>query len=177
MISVIRATTEDYRPIVAIGKEAVADAHRESTSAENMNAYLEKNYNDQAIGEELADTKNIYHIIRYNGNPVGFSKINLNTKEPGIKEENVTKLDRIYLLKEFYGLKLGLELMNHIIGIARKNKQAGIWLYTWIGNKRAIDFYGKAGFTIIGSHKFYLTETYYNLNHLMFLDLPETEKF
>ena len=177
MVSVIRATPADHQPIVAIGKVAVADAHRAGTPAENLNEYLEKNYNDQTISEELADPDNIYHIIKYNGKPVGFSKINLNAKEPGIEAENVTKLDRIYLLKEFYGMKLGLELLNNIIRIAKENKQAGIWLYTWTENKRAIDFYLKTGFTIIGSHKFYVTETYYNLNHLMFLDLSATEKF
>lgn len=171
MISVIRATVEDHRPIVAIGKEAVAYAHRDSTSPENLNAYLEKNYSDYAIREELADLNNIYHIIHYNGKPAGFSKIILNTKEPGIKAVNVTKLDRIYLLKEYYGLKLGLELLNFNCRLAINNKQSGIWLYTWTGNKRAIDFYLKTGFTIIGSHKFYVTKTYYNLNHLMFLDL------
>lgn len=171
MISVIKATAKDNRSIVAIGKVAVEEAHRDSTSAENLNAYLEKHYNDDAIREELADPNNIYHIISYNGNPVGFSKIILNATEPGIMAKNVTKLDRIYLLKEFYGLKLGLELLNFNIRLARNNKQSGIWLYTWTGNKRAIDFYLKAGFTITGSHKFYVTETYYNLNHLMFLDL------
>lgn len=172
MISVKRATAEDHRPIVAIGKIAVAEAHRDSTSAENLNEYLEKNYNDHAIKEELDDPDNIYHMISYNGNPVGFSKIILNAKEPGIVAENVTKLDRIYLLKEFYGLKLGLELLNFNTRLAVNNKQSGIWLYTWIGNTRAIDFYLKAGFTIIGSHKFYVTDTTYNLNHLMFLNLP-----
>jgi ribosomal protein S18 acetylase RimI-like enzyme len=174
MVSVKRATAEDHRPIVAIGKIAVAEAHRDSTSAENLNEYLEKNYNDHAIKEELDDPDNIYHMISYNGNPVGFSKIILNAKEPGILAENVTKLDRIYLLKEFYGLKLGLELLNFNIRLAVNNKQSGIWLYTWTGNTRAIDFYLKAGFTIIGSHKFYVTDTYYNLNHLMFLNLPGT---
>ncbi len=174
MILVKRATAEDHRPIVAIGKTAVAEAHRDSTSAENLNEYLEKNYNDQTIKEELDDPENIYHIISYNGNPVGFSKIILNAKEPGIVAENVTKLDRIYLLKEFYGLKLGLELLNFNIRLAGNNKQSGIWLYTWTGNTRAIDFYLKAGFTIIGSHKFYVTDTTYNLNHLMFLNLPGT---
>lgn len=177
MISIIRATVADYQPIVAIGKVAVGDAHRAGTPAENLDEYLEKNYNDQTISEELADPNNIYHIINYNGSPAGFSKIILNTKEPGIEAENVTKLDRIYLLKEFFGLKLGLELLNNIIRIAKENKQAGIWLYTWIGNERAIDFYTKTGFTIIGSYKFYVTETYYNMNHLMFLDLDKTEKF
>lgn len=171
MTSVIRATEKDYRPIVDIGKVAVEEAHRNSTSAENLNEYLEKNYNDHAIKEELADPDNIYHTISYNRNPVGFSKIILNATEPGIMAKNVTKLDRIYLLKEFFGMKLGLELLNFNTRLAKNNDQAGIWLYTWIGNKRAIDFYLKAGFTIAGSHKFYVTDTYYNLNHLMFLDL------
>lgn len=171
MISVKRATAKDYRPIVAIGKVAVEEAHRDSTTAENLNAYLEKNYNDHAIKEELDDPNNIYHLIIYNGKPAGFSKIVLNAKEPGIMAENVTKLDRIYLLKEYFGLKLGFELLKFIIELAKENNQSGMYLYTWTGNKRAIDFYLKAGFTITGSHKFYVTETHYNLNHLMFLNL------
>ena len=175
MISVKRATAEDHRSIAGIGKIAVGEAHRGSTSAENLDEYLEKNYNDRAIREELNDPDNIYHVISYNGKPAGFSKIILNAAEPGIKAGNVTKLDRIYLLKEFYGMKLGLELLNFNITLAGNNDQSGIWLYTWTGNNRAIDFYLKAGFTIIGSHKFYVTETHYNQNHLMFLNLPGTE--
>lgn len=175
MISVIRATEKDHKSIVSIGKVSVAEAHRESTTPENMNEFLEKNYNDDAIKQELNDQNNIYHIILYNGRPAGFSKIVLNAIHPNIVAENVTKLDRIYLLKEFYGLKLGLELLNFNIGLAKNNSQSGIWLYTWVGNTRAINFYLKAGFTIIGSHKFYVTQAHYNLNHHMFLNLPGNE--
>jgi len=174
MITVIKAREEDHRSIVGIGKVAVEEAHRGSTTAENLNEYLEKNYNDDAIKEELNDPGNIYHIIKYNDIPVGFSKINLNATHPDIAAKNVTKLDRIYLLKEYYGLKLGLELLNFNIELARNNDQSGIWLYTWTGNSRAIEFYLKTGFTIIGSHKFYVTETHYNMNHHMFLDLTGT---
>lgn len=95
----------------------------------------------------------------------------MNASHPNIAAENVTKLDRIYLLKEFFGLKLGLQLFNFNIELCKYHKQSGIWLYTWIGNTRAINFYRKAGFKIIGSHKFYVTNTYYNLNHHMFLEL------
>ena len=171
MISVTKATGEDHNSIVSIGKISVAEAHRESTTAENLNEYLDKNYNEEAIKEELNDPNNIYHIIYYNGVPVGFSKIILNAKHPGIVPDNVTKLDRIYLLKEYYGLKLGLELLNFNIKFSMNNHQAGIWLFTWVGNTRAVTFYLKAGFEIIGSHKFFVTETYYNLNHHMYLNL------
>ncbi len=174
MISIIRATEDDHRSIVDIGKISVAEAHKDSTALKNINEYIAANYNDNAIKEELSDPNNIYHIISYNGHPAGFSKIILNAVHPNIEEPNVTKLDRIYLLKEFYGLKLGLELLNFNIALVKKNDQSGIWLYTWIGNERAINFYLKAGFKIIGSHRFYVTKTDYNLNHHMFLNLPET---
>lgn len=171
MIYIKRAKAEDHRSIVDIGKVAVAEAHRDSTTAENLNEYMDKHYNDDVIKKELDDQNNIYHIISYNGRPAGFSKIVLNAKEPAIAAENVTRLDRIYLLKEYFGLKLGFELLKFNIELAKDNNQSGMYLYTWTGNKRAIDFYLKTGFTIIGSHKFYVTETHYNLNHLMFLDL------
>lgn len=174
MISIKKATAKDSKTIAGIGKESVAEAHRDSTSAENLNDYLERNYNEHAIREELNDKNNIYHIIYYNEHPVGFSKIILNAAHPNIVAQNVTKLDRIYFLKDFYGLKLGMELLNFNIELAKNNKQSGMWLYTWVGNNRAINFYIKAGFTSIGSHKFYVTETYYNMNHHMFLNFAET---
>lgn len=176
MISVIKATERDRNSIVTIGKISVEESHRGSSSAEVMNEFLERNYNSDAIKEELNDIKNIYYIINYNDKAVGFSKIIFNAKHPNIVTENVTKLDRIYLLKEFYGLKLGLELLNFNIGLARNNGQSGMWLYTWIGNSRAIDFYLKAGFTIIGSHKFYVTKTHYDVSHQMFLNFLEPKR-
>lgn len=175
MISVIKATERDYYSIVNIGKLSVAESHRDSSSAETMNEFLEKNYSSDAIKEELNDINNIYYIINYNDKPAGFSKIILNAKHPNIGGENVTKLDRIYLLKEFYGLKLGLELLNFNIELAKSNHQSGMWLYTWIGNTRAIDFYLKAGFTIIGSHKFYVTKKHYDESHQLFLDFSESK--
>jgi diamine N-acetyltransferase len=170
MISVIRATEQDYNSIVTIGKISVEESHRGSSSTEVMNEFLESNYNSDAIKKELRDRDNIYYIINYNDKPAGFSKIVLNAGHPNIAAENVAKLDRIYLLRDFYGLKLGLELLNFNIELARANKQSGMWLYTWIGNSRAIDFYLKAGFTIIGSHKYYVNKTHYDVSHHMLLN-------
>ncbi len=176
MISIIKATEKDYSSITKIGKISVAEAHRGSCSAEDLDEYIERNYNNEAVREELKDSKNIYHIINYNGNAAGFSKINLNAEHPNINQKNITKLDRIYLLKEFYNLKLGLELLYFNIEFCKSHNQSGIWLFTWIGNKRAINFYIKTGFTIVGSHKFKVTETRYNENHQMFLNLSRDKE-
>jgi len=173
MISIIRATEKDHHSIVEIGRVSVADSHKDSSPPAVMNEYLEKTYNSTSIKKELNDINNIYHIINYNGKPVGFSKIVMDAKHPNIVMENATKLDRIYLLKEFHGLKLGLELLKFNIELSRNNQQSGMWLYTWIGNERATNFYLKAGFTIIGSHKFYVTDKHYDVSHQMFLEFVD----
>jgi diamine N-acetyltransferase len=82
----------------------------------------------------------------------------------------VALLDRIYLLKEAYGLKLGLKLLNFNIELSKNNNQSGIWLYAWIGNERAVNFYLRAGFKIIGSHNYYVNETHYDVSHHMLLN-------
>lgn len=169
MISIKRATDQDYKSIVSIGNIAVGEAHRESCSAKDMSEYLQVHYNDTAIREELDDANNIYHIIYFNSIPVGFSKIILHAGHPAIQQDNVTKLDRIYLLQQYQGHTLGFQLLNFNIKLSKENNQVGMWLYTWVGNKKAIGFYLKMGFTIIGEHQFKVSETCYNPNHHMFL--------
>jgi diamine N-acetyltransferase len=174
MISILRATENDYNTIVNIGKVSVTEAHKDSSSTEILNEFVEKNYNNDEIKKELSDPNNIYYIINYNNQPVGFSKIIFNTRHPNIVRENTAKLDKIYLLKEFHGIKLGFELLKFNIELSKNNNQSGIWLYTWIGNKKAIDFYIKAGFTIIGSHDFYVAKTHYDRSHQMYFSFFET---
>ena len=164
-----RATEKDQEAIVSIGKVSVADAHRGSCPDEVLNEYIEKHYNAEEITRELSDPKNIYHIIYYDGKPAGFSKIILNAEHTNVATRNATMLDRIYLSKEFQGHKLGFELLKFNIDLAKNNDQSGIWLFTWIGNKKAIEFYTRMGFTIIGSHRFQVTETHSNPNHQMYL--------
>ncbi|SFH76615.1 GNAT family N-acetyltransferase [Halpernia frigidisoli] len=170
MITIFRATEKDFQTIVDIGKISVSEAHEGSSAPEDLMKYIGNNYNEEAIKKELNNNKNIYHIITYNGKAIGFSKINLNAKHPEIADENVVKLDRIYLLKEFQGHKLGFELLNHNIEFAKKHDQNGIWLFTWVGNLKAISFYKKVGFKTIASHQFFVTKTTSNLNHQMLLN-------
>jgi ribosomal protein S18 acetylase RimI-like enzyme len=171
---IFKATENDFKSIVNIGTVSVEEAHRASCSKKDLNAFLKSAYNDETIKKELQDPKNIYHLLAFNDKPVGFSKIILDAGHPDILQKNITKLDRIYLLKECHGLKLGYQLLKFNIDLSINNNQAGMWLFTWVGNQRAVDFYLKMGFTIAGSDKFKITETHYNPQHLMYLSLPES---
>lgn len=170
MFSIQKATEKDCYTIAGIGRVSVAESHKGSSSDEIMNDYLEKHYSFEAIKNELCNINHIYYILNYKNQAAGFSKIVLNAAHPNIDEKNVALLDKIYFLKEFHGYKLGLELLKYNLELAKENLQSGIWLYVWAENKKAIDFYHKAGFKIIGTYDFLVAQSHYNLSYQMLLN-------
>lgn len=169
MISVLRAKPNDFNLISELGRQTFIESHGSSASQEDIDYYIKDKYNPKVVQEELLDLNNIYHLVYYNNQLAGYSKISINTPHPTIKVENVTKLERLYLLKEFYNLNLGRELFLFNVDFSKKQKQKGIWLYVWIENHRAIEFYLKNGFKIIGEYHFKISETHSNPNHQMLL--------
>ncbi|MFI5186811.1 MAG: GNAT family N-acetyltransferase [Chitinophagales bacterium] len=169
MISIIRAKEKDSQLLSGIGKTSFIESHGNSAAAAEINSYLDEKFNDEVLKEELSDPKNIYHIIYHDDQPAGYSKIIFNVPHSTIQIKNITKLERFYLLRAFYNLNLGLELLRYNIELSKKNNQAGMWLFVWRENHRAVRFYKKNGFIVIGSYDFKLTETHSNPNYQMFL--------
>ena len=169
MIKIIKAEVEHAALIAEIGEKTFWESHGISASKVDINAFVSKTYTKEALVKELENKNNTYHLIYYNSKLAGFSKIVLNAPNNNIKPKNVTKLDRFYLLKAFYGQKLGLKLFDFNVALSKKNKQEGIWLAVWVENQRAISFYQKAGFKIVGEYNFQISPTHSNPNHIMYL--------
>ena len=169
MITTVKATTEDAELLADIGGITFVESHGSSAAPEEIDTYVNEKYSPDVLRQELSDSRNIYYVIYHDEKPAGYSKIIFDFPHPNIPEKNITKLERIYLLKEFYGFKVGAQLFNFNLELSKNNTQAGMWLYVWEENHRAIAFYEKAGFKIIGSGDFRLTQTHSNPNHLMYL--------
>ncbi len=169
MTSIIRASVNDAELLVQIGKTSFLESHGMSASKKDIDSYVELKFNEKTFSEELMDSKNHFHIIQHNQIPVGYSKIIFDFPYQNIPFENVTKLERLYLLKEFHHLKLGLELLNFNVQESMNHHQAGMWLFVWTENKKAINFYDKVGFKIVGHHDFPISASHSNPNHQMLL--------
>jgi len=169
MIKIIKATINHAELIAEIGKQSFWESHGESASKTDISTFISKTYTKDKLLVELENLKNIYHLIYYNNTIAGFSKIVLNTPNTNIENSNITKLDRIYLLKAFYGKKLGAELFDFNVKLAKKKEQKGIWLAVWVENLRAFNFYSKSGFKIVGKYDFQISSSHSNPNHIMYL--------
>jgi len=169
-ISIQKAGLKDLETLQSLSSTTFVQSHGKSASRETIAAYITQAYSSEKYLNDLKETGNIFHILRYEEEAVAYSKFQLD--QPFSKDEtgSYTKLDRLYLLDAYHSRKLGLHFMNFIIGQARSHQQRGIWLYVWQGNTRAINFYLKRGFKITGHHDFKLTENHSNPNYLMLLE-------
>ena len=169
MITIKIATTEDAALLSQVGKVTIMQSHGHSAPEKDMHSYRDDNFSLDSIKKELSDSNNLYYILYYDKKVAGYSKIILNSPNQNITDKNITMLERLYVLEEFHNLKLGFELLQYNINIAKSNGQIGIWLNVWVENKRAINFYKKIGFTVSGEYSFRVSATHSNPNYQMFL--------
>jgi ribosomal protein S18 acetylase RimI-like enzyme len=169
MIRIIKAASDDYALLADIGKQTFIESHGHSAPAADIASYVLATYSHDSFKNELANGNNIYHKILYADRLAGYSKLIFNSPHNSIPFPNVTKLERIYLLKDFYDLKLGLALLTYNIELSKKNGQSGMWLFVWKENERAVNFYSKNGFKITGSYDFSISASHSNPNHQLLL--------
>lgn len=169
MTSFIQARLKDVELLTYLGRQTFIESHGHSAAPADIEAYIKEKYTDDATNAALENTSNHYYILYHNDQPAGYSNLIFNVSHENISFPNVTKLDRLYVLKQFYDQRLGLTLLNHNIALSKHEGQAGMWLYVWKLNERAVRFYTKNGFNIIGSYEFSISANHSNPNHQMLL--------
>ncbi len=169
MITIRPATVADAQLLSTVAPITHMESHGHSASAEHHEIYISKKLSAEAFTNELSNPDFLYHMIFVDEVAAGYSKIILNFNHPLITEQPVTKLERIYLLKSFYGMQAGQKLFDHNVSLSKDHHQQGMWLHVWKENHRAFAFYLKQGFEIIGSYDFEVSPTHFNPNHVMYL--------
>lgn len=169
MISLCRLTTDDAALLARIGGISLIESHGHSAPAETMQAYKDRAFTEEACRAELSNRDNVIFAVFFNQEAAGYSKIVFASPHPAVALQPVTKLERLYLLKEFYGLKLGHQLLQQAVNLSQSQGEKGMWLNVWKGNERAIYFYQKQGFETVGESEFVLTATHSNPNWVMLL--------
>lgn len=169
MVRIEKGNIPQLKSFTEVAKTSFLESHGHSASEEDIQNYINSNFNEEQNKTELNNPLSEYHFIFHNDELVGYSKVIFNSGIDPVKETNISKLERIYLLQKVHGTGLGKMLFDFVIELAKTNHQKGIWLFVWIENHRAVNFYQKMGFKIVGSHDFKISETHTNPNHQMYL--------
>ena len=139
-----------------IGRQTFSETFAESNSAENMAKYLEEAYSFEKLNEEINNPNSFFYFAMLDEKVIGYLKLNMGGSQTELKDNDALEIERIYVLKEFHGKKVGQFLFDKAITIAKEQQVAYVWLGVWEENKRALQFYTKNGFVEFDQHVFLL---------------------
>ncbi len=117
-------------------------------------AYFEKTFSLEKIQSSIQKENNVFWVAFVEDIPVGYAKLKIHSPSQFIAKEKIGQLQKIYVLKEYLSMKIGLELQNTLLQKAKELGREYIWLSVYKENSRAINFYKKNAFNQIGKHQF-----------------------
>jgi ribosomal protein S18 acetylase RimI-like enzyme len=155
-IKIKKVTLADIVQLQEIGRRTFAETFSSTNTEENMKAYLEEGFSNAKLSAELDNPNSEFYFATLNNTVIGYLKINFGLAQTELKDDKALEIERIYVLQDFHGKKVGQLLYDQAIHLAKEKKADYVWLGVWEKNHRAIQFYTKNGFVEFDQHIFVL---------------------
>lgn len=155
-ILVVPVTSKDLLQLQAIGKVTFSQTFSGTNTEENMSKYLEEGFSTQQLETELNNEFSKFYFAKLHNEVIGYMKLNTAAAQTEDRNDNALEIERIYVLQDFQGKKVGQLLYSKAVGIAEEMFADHIWLGVWEENLKAIAFYKKNGFVPFDQHVFML---------------------
>jgi len=140
--------------LLSIAKETFFETFADSNTEEDMKKYLEENFTNAKIEEELSNPESLFHIAFEGNTAIGYLKVNFGTAQTELQDESSLEIERIYVKSDYHGKKVGQLLYEKALEVAEGFNKASVWLGVWEENLKAIRFYEKNGFVAFDKHIF-----------------------
>ncbi|WP_241255008.1 MULTISPECIES: GNAT family N-acetyltransferase [Sphingobacterium] len=146
----------DIDLLQSISQQTFIEAFSEANTADNMTKYMAEKFSNETLLAELSNQGSEFYFAQLDNRVIGYLKINSEQAQTELQHEHALEIERIYVLQEFHGKKVGQLLYEKALDIARLKNVRFIWLGVWEENLRAISFYQKNGFVAFDKHIFRL---------------------
>ena len=153
-MNIEKATIEDIDLLLELGKTTFAQTFAADNTPENMAAYMNRAFTHEKLKSELENPNSEFYLMRVDEEAIGYLKVNTANAQTEPQPYDTLEIERVYVLKDFYGQGIGLKLLEKAIAISREKHLKSIWLGVWERNHRALRFYEKNGFQVFDKHVF-----------------------
>lgn len=158
-IAIERASLEHADNLAHLASALFEQTFGPANTPEDMAAYVADAFSPSQQRRELADARNRIWLARdaVTGSLVGYAHVRLDAApRAAAADTRSAEIARLYADRDWHGRGLGGALMHMCIETAREHGARLLWLGVWEHNQRAIAFYEKHGFRVIGEQPFVL---------------------
>ena len=157
-IVIRECTMDDLETLRDLAIRTYVEAFESMNTKENMRIYLATAFSKAKLQEELSNPASRFYFAYGDGELAGWMKLNESEAQTDIHDPESLEVERVYVLKAFQSASVGKSFLDRAMQIARKRGKTYLWLGAWKDNHRALKFYLRYGFRIIGEHSFFVGE-------------------
>ena len=155
-IEIKGVTLTDIHRLQEVGRQTFFETFSAGNTEENIKKYLEEGFAEEKLYNELTNPNSEFYFAETNGKVIGYLKLNFGQSQTELQDDGALEIERIYVLKDFHGKKVGQLLYEKAMEMAMQKNAGYVWLGVWEENPRAINFYKKNGFVEFDKHIFKL---------------------
>lgn len=168
-IQIRPAQAADAELLARLGSQTFLESYAEFNTKKDMDEYVAAHFKPELI-QSLLSREDLFCFIAWCGEEaIGYLQLSPATVPNELKEKQPLEIERIYVVKAWHDRKVGAALMRFSIQLAKERNYDSLWLGVWEKNNRAIAFYTRWGFEIIGVKTFMLGNDLQD-DHLMWLE-------
>jgi len=156
LINIQKIDSSNLNDLQIIGRQTFYETFTLENNEEDMSKYLDEKFSHKQLRKELINLNSEFYFAKIEKQIVGYLKLNFEDAQTEKNNLNGIEIERIYVLKEYHGKKVGQVIYNKALEIANSKKAHYVWLGVWEENPRAIRFYEKNGFVEFDKHVFVL---------------------
>jgi ribosomal protein S18 acetylase RimI-like enzyme len=157
-ITIRLAVAADAESLAALAHRTFYETYVPNTDPRDMAIHLARLYSPAMQLAEINDPAMRTLLAVQEDRLIGFAQLRLNDPrhaEPAcVTGPNPMEIWRFYVDQPWHGRGIAQRLMHEAIELAKSHGAKTIWLGVWERNPRAIAFYRKCGYQIIGEHQF-----------------------
>lgn len=155
-----KANITSIKSIQHLAHEIWPVAYKDILSVAQLNFMLHEFYNEEAIKNQMLTKGHQFFIIENeNKEALGFASVSQ-------EEADLFKLQKLYVLSNYQGRHLGVNLLNKVIEFSIENGANKLILNVNRFNKARF-FYEKQGFKIIKEVDIHIGNNYYMNDYVM----------
>lgn len=149
-----RANNSDIEALVRIGRETFVSTFESQNNPEDTHDYVQKAFSHEALAEELSNAESEFFFFEKDREVAAYLKLNTGEAQTEKGLENALEIERLYVLDQYQGQRLGKALFEFAIRRAAESSRTWLWLGVWEENQKAIAFYESQGLSVFGDHIF-----------------------
>jgi len=148
-------TVADARILSLLGQATMLATYAKTVPVDDILQHCEGPHSVSQYADYLASPDHRLWLAELETTfaPVGYAVMGP-CELPVDPQEGDVELKRIYVLQGFHGTGLGAQLISTVVDAARSGGFRRLLLSVFSRNENAIGFYGRQGFTQVGTHRF-----------------------